>query len=76
MSGWPSTVASSGPYDLPSAMPAARRPDELIRLFGRDKKAVDGITFVLDGPNGLETVTGVSSRRPSSRRLRGCNRDG
>jgi 5-deoxy-5-amino-3-dehydroquinate synthase len=35
-------------------------PVELIRLFGRDKKAVDGITFVLDGPDGLETVAGVS----------------
>ena len=25
--------------------------------MGRDKKALDGITFVLDGPNGVEQVT-------------------
>ena len=24
-----------------------------------DKKAVDGFTFVLDGPNGLEIVKGI-----------------
>ncbi len=46
-------------YDLPTSMPSGADPVELIRLFGRDKKAVDGITFVLDGPNGLETVAGV-----------------
>jgi len=28
-------------------------------LFGRDKKAIDGVTFVLDGPDGVETVTDV-----------------
>jgi len=27
--------------------------------MGRDKKALDGITFVLDGPNGIESVTDV-----------------
>ena len=47
-------------YDLPASMPSSTDPVELIRLFGRDKKAVDGITFVLDGPEGLETVAGVS----------------
>jgi 5-deoxy-5-amino-3-dehydroquinate synthase len=26
----------------------------------RDKKAIDGLTFVLDGPSGIETVSGVS----------------
>jgi 5-deoxy-5-amino-3-dehydroquinate synthase len=41
-------------------MPQSADSTELIRLFGRDKKAVDGITFVLDGPNGLEPVAGVS----------------
>jgi 5-deoxy-5-amino-3-dehydroquinate synthase len=48
-----------GSYDLPLSMPPNTDPVELIRLFGRDKKAVDGITFVLDGPDGLETVSGV-----------------
>jgi 5-deoxy-5-amino-3-dehydroquinate synthase len=46
-------------YDLPTSVPSGADPTELIRLFGRDKKALDGITFVLDGPNGLETVAGV-----------------
>jgi 5-deoxy-5-amino-3-dehydroquinate synthase len=46
-------------YDLPVDLPPGRTPDELVMLFGRDKKAIDGITFVLDGPNGVETVAGV-----------------
>ncbi len=29
--------------------------------MGRDKKALDGLTFVLDGPNGVEPVHGVAS---------------
>jgi 5-deoxy-5-amino-3-dehydroquinate synthase len=31
-------------------------PDQLLDLFSRDKKAVDGVTFVLDGTDGVETV--------------------
>jgi hypothetical protein len=27
----------------------------------RDKKAIDGLTFVLDGPNGVEPVVGVDA---------------
>ena len=27
--------------------------------MARDKKAVDGLTFVLDGPDGIEVVPGV-----------------
>jgi 5-deoxy-5-amino-3-dehydroquinate synthase len=66
-------------YDLPIDLPAGRDPDELVELFGRDKKAIHGITFVLDGPDGVETVTGVArsaidaafsamiSRRPADR---------
>jgi 5-deoxy-5-amino-3-dehydroquinate synthase len=50
------TVAA---YDLPTSIPAGLGPDDLLPLFGRDKKAVRGVTFVLDGPNGVETVTGV-----------------
>jgi 5-deoxy-5-amino-3-dehydroquinate synthase len=46
-------------YDLPSALPDGLGDDELIELMGRDKKALDGITFVLDGPRGVESVTGV-----------------
>ena len=36
--------------------------DELVALFARDKKAVRGVTFVLDGPDGVEPVTGVDER--------------
>ena len=48
-----------GAYDLPSTLPPGLTDDELIELMGRDKKALDGITFVLDGPDGVEQVTGV-----------------
>ncbi len=43
-------------YDLPTTVPPGLDDDELIALFSRDKKALDGLTFVLDGPNGVETV--------------------
>ena len=43
-------------YDLPMALPPGSDPEHLVALFSRDKKAVDGITFVLDGPNGVEPV--------------------
>lgn len=46
-------------YDLPASLPAGVDVDELVTLFGRDKKAVDGVTFVLDGPRGVESVTDV-----------------
>ena len=46
-------------YDLPGTLPEGLRTDELITLMGRDKKALDGLTFVLDGPAGVESVTGV-----------------
>jgi 5-deoxy-5-amino-3-dehydroquinate synthase len=48
-----------GAYDLPDTLPPGLEDDELIELMGRDKKALDGITFVLDGPQGVESVTGV-----------------
>jgi 5-deoxy-5-amino-3-dehydroquinate synthase len=50
------TVAA---YDLPTSMPHGVQADEVITLMGRDKKAVRGTTFVLDGPDGVEPVTGV-----------------
>ena len=46
-------------YELDHSLPAGTDPDEVIELFGRDKKALDGLTFVLDGPEGLEVVSGV-----------------
>ncbi len=47
-------------YGLPDRLPARLDDDEeLLALFGRDKKAVDGVTFVLDSARGPEPVTGV-----------------
>jgi 5-deoxy-5-amino-3-dehydroquinate synthase len=43
-------------YDLPLVVPPGMDPEQLVDLFSRDKKAVDGVTFVLDGPNGVEPV--------------------
>ena len=39
----------------------------------RDKKAVDGLTFVLDGPGGVEVVGGLDAEVVESTlaRLRG-----
>ena len=46
-------------YGLPTAIPDGADRDELLTLMARDKKAVRGLTFVLDGPCGVELVTGV-----------------
>ncbi len=46
-------------YGLPSTLPAGVDTAELLDLFGRDKKAVGGLTLVLDGPRGPEPVRGV-----------------
>jgi len=46
-------------YGLPATVPAGHDPAELVTLMARDKKAVDGLTFVLDGPRGVEVVAGV-----------------
>ncbi len=43
-------------YGLGAELPDGLDHDELIDLFARDKKAVDGVTFVLDGPRGVEPV--------------------
>lgn len=48
-----------GSYDLAMTLPSGLDTDHLIELMGRDKKALSGLTFVLDGPNGVEPVTGV-----------------
>jgi 5-deoxy-5-amino-3-dehydroquinate synthase len=46
-------------YGLPSALPPGADPELLVDLMGRDKKALRGLTFVLDGPRGIEPVTGI-----------------
>ena len=48
-----------GTYGLPTTIPAGAGDDQLLELMGRDKKARDGLTFVLDGPHGVEVVEGV-----------------
>ncbi len=50
-------------YGLPMMLPAAANPDQLIDLMARDKKALSGLTFVLDGPDGPEVVTKVPSEQ-------------
>ena len=49
-------------YDLPMDLPSGSNADDLVELMLRDKKATDGLTFVLDGPKGVEVVKGVSAR--------------
>jgi 5-deoxy-5-amino-3-dehydroquinate synthase len=51
-----------GAYDLRADLPEGSDPVELVALMGRDKKALDGLTFVLDGPDGVEVVAGVDPR--------------
>jgi 5-deoxy-5-amino-3-dehydroquinate synthase len=48
-------------YGLPSRLPDGVEDDELISIMARDKKVLDdGLTFVLDGPRGLQVVAGVA----------------
>ncbi|MET0160683.1 MAG: 3-dehydroquinate synthase family protein [Acidimicrobiales bacterium] len=49
-------------YGLPTAVDGGLDPGALVDLMRRDKKAFDGLTFVLDGPRGPEVVTGVEDR--------------
>ena len=46
-------------YELPSSLPAGLDDDQLVDLLARDKKAVESLTFALDGPDGVEVVTDV-----------------
>ena len=48
-----------GGYELSTCLPAGADPDALVRLFSRDKKAVDGVTFMLDGLDGIQPVNGL-----------------
>jgi 5-deoxy-5-amino-3-dehydroquinate synthase len=51
-----------GLYGLRHALPQGITPEQLIVDMGRDKKAIDSLTFVLDSPYGLEVVAGVSEK--------------
>jgi 5-deoxy-5-amino-3-dehydroquinate synthase len=46
-------------YGLSVQLPSGASHDELVAVMGRDKKALDGLTFVLDGPRGVEVVSDV-----------------
>ncbi len=49
-----------GSYELDTSLPDGVDPRRLIELMGRDKKALGGgLTFVLDGPDGVDVVAGV-----------------
>ena len=48
-------------YGLATDLPSHLDPDLLVDLMRRDKKALAGLTFVLDGPDGVEVVNGVDS---------------
>lgn len=49
-----------GTYGLEVNLPSDCKQDSLIDLMAGDKKALNGLTFVLDGPMGIELVPGVS----------------
>lgn len=48
-------------YDLALTPPGNPPYSEIAPLLARDKKALDGVTFILDGPNGCEVVADVDS---------------
>jgi 5-deoxy-5-amino-3-dehydroquinate synthase len=50
----------AGEYGLDIDVPAGTStPTASMTLMGRDKKALDGLTFVLDGEHGVEVVEHV-----------------
>lgn len=46
-------------YDLPIHAPSTAPFSELLPVMQRDKKALTGLTFILDGPAGCEVVNDV-----------------
>jgi 5-deoxy-5-amino-3-dehydroquinate synthase len=48
-------------FDLPWSLPAGADPDRLVSFMARDKKAHHDLTFVLDGPEGVEVVRGIGA---------------
>lgn len=49
----------AGEYGLRITPPEGLDVDTLLALMARDKKALDGLTFVLDGPDGVDVVEQV-----------------
>jgi 5-deoxy-5-amino-3-dehydroquinate synthase len=48
-----------GAFDLAAALPPGIEPERLVSFMARDKKATHDLTFVLDGPRGVEVARGV-----------------
>jgi len=48
-------------YSLQTRMPAGLDLVALLAAMARDKKALNGLTFILDSPQGLEIVAGISA---------------
>ena len=49
-----------GAFDLPTRLPPGLSAGALVDFMGRDKKSNHDLTFVLDGPAGVEPVPGVA----------------
>jgi 5-deoxy-5-amino-3-dehydroquinate synthase len=49
-------------YGLLVSIPNTMKREQLIDLMRLDKKAIDGLTFVLDSKNGIEIVSGISEK--------------
>lgn len=52
-----------GELDLQADLPDGCVASHLVELMGRDKKAHHDLTFILDGPRGIEVVPGVDPRQ-------------
>jgi 5-deoxy-5-amino-3-dehydroquinate synthase len=50
-----------GSFDLSTDLPRGAGAAELVGFMARDKKAQQDLTFVLDGPSGVEPVKGVAA---------------
>ncbi|MBW3668154.1 MAG: 3-dehydroquinate synthase [Actinobacteria bacterium] len=48
-------------YGLPDRLPAEAAPGALLELMARDKKALRGLTFALDGNEGVTVVHGIDA---------------
>lgn len=63
-------------YELDTGLPVGLDRARLVELMARDKKALDGLTFVLDGPDGVEVVPGVEPAVVDAALSRMAARDG
>ncbi len=50
-----------GAYELDTRLPDGVDHTRLLSLMAKDKKALTSLTFVLDGPNGVEVVPDVAA---------------